>query len=361
MGKFAHGNSPNLGTLVSDLDMEFRVERSTIWFEHKAEFRLWNPSRSTMQMVMGDGNSVIFRAGYQDEVVGTIWVGQIGLAYPIREGRDTVLHIHCTSGRGGQYRLARVRVAMSFAAGTKVVRILEDIAAYAGLALGGLRNLGDWVELGSPLTLVGDLRTVLRALGELVLSEYGATLYVDNNQLMVFRAGGDKSELELTLLTRGSGLISATPMRDEGKNAINYRQDLLYWSGMSERMDTVVQAEQAFQDATKAFVEAIGDAKEVARQKMEQTHAALLVAQERAQVVLTTGQEPEKAEDLARRNTVRFKALLNPKITPNSLIEINTDLPAQPGLARGTYLVEKCVYEGDNMGGDFSVSGEAFA
>jgi hypothetical protein len=46
-----------------------------------------------------------------------------------------------------------------------------------------------------------------------------------------------------------------------------------------------------------------------------------------------------------------FKALLNPKIGPNSLVEFKTDT------VRTTALVDSVKFSGNNYGGDYTVSG----
>lgn len=357
VGNFVHGNNPeNQGYLVSSLSMEFEVERSVVWFENSAKFRIWNASENTLSNILTKGNSVLFRAGYADETAGTIFSGQIGWAWPERRGRDLVTTIVCTSGRGGQYPLARVKVSMSFRKGTSISRILEDIAAYAGLAYRGSGNIGD-VALDQQIVFTSDLSSALRLIGDLILSQYGASLYVDNNELLVFRSHGDTSSLETAHLTPDSGLISALPYRDEGKNKINYRQDLAYWSGYSSRLDSVVMAEKAVADAQASYKQSPTDqaikALQTAKKDLEEQRA-------RAVLVQTQGREPEKEEDIARRNMVSFRCVMNPSITPNTLVSIdNREIPGL--LVKGTYRVEKCRYRGDNIGGDFFIDGEAFA
>ena len=365
VGNFAHGNSPETkGTLVSDLDMEFQVERSVVWFENKAVFRLYNASVATVNQILVGGNSVVFRAGHEDEKLGTVWIGQIGYAWTESRGNDTVTTLICTNGRGGQYPLARVMVSLSFAAGTTMTRVLEDLAAYAGLSLGGLRNLDILgITLENPLVLVGDLRSVIRHLYNEILGVNSLSLYIDNNELLIYRAYGEMSELDGAYLDSSSGLISATPYRDEGKNQINYRQDLAYWSGYSGTMDSVTAAETVVKNAKADYAKASADAKADAQTKLDEANASLETQRIRAQTIKDTGNEPETAEEIQRRNTVKFKALLNPRIIPNSIVSINTKME-QDALrlrVRGTFRVEKVSFVGDNMGGDFHVEGEAYS
>lgn len=358
VGNFANGNSPEKkGTLVSDLDMQFHVERSTIWFENKAVFRIYNAAPTTINTVLSEGNSVIFRAGYADDAVGNIFIGQIGYAFTERKEKGIITNIICTCGRGGQYPLARVRAGMSFAKGTKVEKVIQDIAAFSGLAFTGARNIAyDDLVLDTPFVHEGDIRSTLRMLQNRWLAEYGISLFVDNNQIIMFRNGGEKSELDHVFLTSETGLIYATPYRNEGKNQINYRQDLGYWSGLRENFDTVALAQEAVKEAQKKYLDASEDGKPEALESLSKAKAALTKAQERAQTIKSTGLEPEDSEEIARQHTIKFKSILNPGIMPNTVITVKS---SDPFSANGDFLVTKAVFDGDNMGGNFSTEGEA--
>jgi hypothetical protein len=365
VGNFSDGNNPeSKGILVSDLEIDFHVERSTTWFENKAVFRIYNASPATVNGILVGGSSMLFRAGYADEVVGNIFIGQIAYAWTERTLRGDVTTIVCAPGRGGQYQLARVKAMIKYRAGSTVREVLEGIAAFTGLALGGLGNIGD-IELVEPLVLCGDVRQILRTIQSKIFDAtddnpgYGVKLYVDNNQILVFRSFGDLSELETTYLSASTGLISATPFRDEGKNQINYRQDLLYWLGLQDTMDTIVDAKQAVKDAQRAYIDASADSKTEAKETLDKANESLVKAQERAQSIQSNGREPETAEEIARRNTIQFKAMLNPAIVPNSVISINTEESDTNYRVKGEFLVEKVAFDGDNTGGEFSVSGEA--
>ena len=69
VGKFSKGNESGGETSLdlSALDIEFEVTRSVEWFDNGAEITIYNPKPYTLNSIMNEGNSVILKAGYEDE------------------------------------------------------------------------------------------------------------------------------------------------------------------------------------------------------------------------------------------------------------------------------------------------------
>jgi len=57
-------------------------------------------------------------------------------------------------------------------------------------------------------------------------------------------------------------------------------------------------------------------------------------------------------DDEKERQRIAFVSLMNPKIKPNTVINIQSEK------VNGAYIVEKATYAGDNFGGDFSINVE---
>jgi NAD(P)-dependent dehydrogenase (short-subunit alcohol dehydrogenase family) len=80
VGKFDKGNESGGETVLdlSGLDIEFDVTRSVEWYDNGAEITIYNPSPDTLNTIMNEGNSVILKAGYEDQGgAKTIFAGQI--------------------------------------------------------------------------------------------------------------------------------------------------------------------------------------------------------------------------------------------------------------------------------------------
>ena len=62
------------GYLIDGLDYEFDITQSTDYYKDSATFTIYNPNDETAQEIMTRGCSVIFRAGYSDEDMATIFL-----------------------------------------------------------------------------------------------------------------------------------------------------------------------------------------------------------------------------------------------------------------------------------------------
>ena len=81
------------GFIVSDLDMDFEVNRSITLSENTAEFTIYNAKESTRKEVLKQGANVIFEAGYEDETVSTLFAGNITYSSSMKKGMDWVTEI----------------------------------------------------------------------------------------------------------------------------------------------------------------------------------------------------------------------------------------------------------------------------
>ena len=313
VGNFSDGNKKNLGYELSGLDFSFDVTRSIYWFENKAKFTVYNCSKETANNIMTGGASVIFEGGHEDTQTGIIYMGQIGYAYTQKKGVDRTTHLFCTGSRGGEYQLARVGISFSYPKGTSIIDILDRVSAYCNMSFKGRENVGD-IDIERPFIYSGDVPKLLRQIN-VILNGYGAGCYLDNNEIIVYRLYGDKSEFNSALLTYDNGLLSCTRVRDESVNEINYRADLPYWTGYAGMT-------------------------EIQRKASEEKIAADLA----------------KKKELNSRDCIKFTSILRSDLTPNTLatvIDEDEDVNA-------TYLIERCVFSGNNFGGDFKVECEAF-
>lgn len=80
VGTFQDGNSTSKGYQIDGLDFDFDVKRSSAFYRDSASFTIYNFNDETAQQIMDGGCSVIFRAGYKNQQVGNIFIGQIARA-----------------------------------------------------------------------------------------------------------------------------------------------------------------------------------------------------------------------------------------------------------------------------------------
>ena len=320
VGNFMHGNieaerkAVGVDVLdLSELDIDFEVTRSIEWYDNEATITVYNPSPSTINKLMREGNSVILQAGYEDEHnLRNIFVGQIAMAAPKRSGKDVELALTCVQARGSYYQLARLHTAMAFKKGTKIRTCLQELCDYAGIVLrAGKKEVLDkvlpWYFRGS-----GTFTEVIREFSENVMFPLGKVkVYLDNNELILF--GLDNTiELEEIFLNHDSGLLECHEVRDESLNKVNFGDDPNYYffSGSDHNV------------------------------------------------------EPKKrpSKQIDRIKKISCRCLMNPAIVPNVFVQVDSRDGTEYDTAlavKGRFVVTECRYSGGNTGSDFTVSFDA--
>lgn len=317
IGKFAVGNITGENSRdLSCYDIDFEVTRSIEWYDNEATITVYNPSPETINFVMSDGNSVLLQAGHQDETVGNIFVGQIGMAVPRRDGKDITLTLTCISARGTFYQLARLNCAIAFQETDTVKKCLQELCDYAGIAL----RAGSQKELSQPIeeefAVSGTFRqAVCKFRDDILVPKFGLHLYFDNNEMIVVNADEKSIELEEIVLNFKSGLLHAEEIRDESANKVNFGEDPAYYFFSQDEKDE-------------------------------------------------PSQEKKPSKEIDRTRKVRFTALISPKYAPNVFVKLDSRRGDRydnvQGLSiQGNFIVTECSFRGSNTGGDFTVECEA--
>ena len=201
------------GYLVDGLDYEFEITRSTDYYKDTATFTIYNPNDETIQNIMTAGCSVIFRAGYEDEDMATIFVGQIAMAYPEDDGPETTkLVLICKSQRGAQYPLQRTYITALVEEGKSYYDVLKLIADYVGVALSGAEKLKDR-KLDAGYIINGNIRDEIRNFTSRKLRVLGGDILISNNEMIYYEK--NSVSYSTVYLTYQSGLVSAKAVRDE--------------------------------------------------------------------------------------------------------------------------------------------------
>lgn len=321
LGSFENVENKKQGLDISDLDLDFEITRSIVWYENTARFSIYNPSEKTINAVLYDVNGIVFDAGYKDGTYGTIFVGNIYKAWPEVDGDDIVLKVIATSTRGMHYQLVNVPIELSFPVGTALYDILKTIADYTAMPLMGAEESKD-ISIDEPFIVSGagaNARTALLKAKEVALTLADADVYFDNG-CIVFLASTEREytindeaagqRISYVDLSYSKGLLSCTPMRDESLSELN--------SKVTENLEYYYT----------------GDIKLWKKQR-------------------------ENVKDTRKR--VNFSAMMNPGIIPNAKVRINTENGRKgiPVIKDEIYIVHKAIYQGNNYGGAFQVNCEA--
>lgn len=235
------------GYLVDDLDYEFDITCSTEYYKDSATFTIYNPNDDTIQEIMTAGCSVIFRAGYTDEDMATIFVGQIAMAYPEDDGAETTkLVLVCKSQRGAQYPLQRTYITAVIEEGKTYYDVMKAIADYVGVALTGAEKLKQH-KLDAAYLINGNIRDEMTNFTRRKLRALGGHMIISNNEMIYYE--NNAIEFSTVELNYGCGLIKATAVRDETfqstEDAFNENRE--YYLGLKAQGDPEVAKEKAQQ------------------------------------------------------------------------------------------------------------------
>lgn len=324
-GRYFAGNETSGGSSLdlSALDIRFDVTRSIEWYDNGATIELWNAKPETIRWLMSDGNAVRLQAGYEDETVGNIFVGQIADVRTERDGAGFRTTLSCVSARGCFYQLSRLHVAVDFPKGTTFRECLDAFCAYAGIALrtGWSKELSEGIPWDFRES--GTFNAVVSHFAEYVTWPYWKKkIFLDNNELIVMDFA-NAVQIEKLTLDYSHGLLSATEIRDESLNKANFGDDPSYYF-LSEK-EGESSAEWHAKEGTEA---------------PEDTQAAKIT-------------RPRKAE---------FSALMTPKLGPNVFVDLDSSAGSEwdsVTAVKGTFVVTRAEFKGGNCGTDFTVRCEA--
>ena len=296
------------GLRVSDLHMEFDVTRSQVYSANVAEFKVYNASEATRKLMAEPGKRVRFSAGYRDMggPVGIFW-GSILRAPSSKVGPDWVTTITAVS-------------SLTEATGTL------DIAN----------------SRKNKLTPDQKQELVNQAVNRIPLVlNYGP----DARAQEIIRTIGNQTGLAV------NGL--------EDMPDVLFPNGWTYVGGLRGAMQKLAQMLRA-----SGFNIVAGNTSilvtPLAGTSITVTAAYLTYETGLIEVKTTTDLNiPPKLDKKGNRivmpETYEFKALLSPKITPNSLVEFDTPQ------VKTAMLVSECKFTGNNFGGDFHVSGKGAA
>jgi hypothetical protein len=216
------------GLLISDLDIEFEIEKTMKLSENFARFKVYNASANTRNNILIEGNNVTFSAGYEDEGKlapgsNTIFVGQIDSATTKKIGPDWVTDIKAVTSRGKGKTINTIPITLNVTKGTPLSTVITTIATSLGLVTFGLENTSD-IILQNGWCYMGTTNGALRYIQKILKNE-GRGIYFDDDELVVFNIG-IPSKVEVVVLTYTGGLLNVediTEKPEESKAPVKKR------------------------------------------------------------------------------------------------------------------------------------------
>jgi len=199
---------------ISLMHIDFDIKRSITFSENKANFTIYNLKQDTANKILKKGNFVTFRAGYEDEGLGDIFIGNISTSSYFRRGADTITEINAIMNLGKAKRLDKVTFAGTYGKGILFSSVLKDLAKEANLSLVGIEKVTFTAPNGG--TFVGIFRNVLLECSK-ILKPKGLGLFIDNNSLVIYEIGKQNSKFPTVRMEYKTGLLTANEIYEEVK------------------------------------------------------------------------------------------------------------------------------------------------
>lgn len=202
--------------VISGLDISFDISRTRKFSNNIAKFKIYGALDDTISRVLKKGNSITFSAGYEDEGIGLIFIGQITQSIPTKNPPEKIVSLECVSGRSVDTQsnttdLSSVTFSLAYKKGTNISRPIREIANVLGLSVCGLNNVSN-ITMANGYNLAGTAKEAMRYI-QSILERNGLQLFIDNSTLKISKKGSG-SKASAVKLTTKTGLLEAPKLTD---------------------------------------------------------------------------------------------------------------------------------------------------
>jgi hypothetical protein len=209
--EFTAGSS-GTGLLISGLDIDFDINRSVTTSDNTAEFIVYNAKRETRKEILKKNNNVIFKAGYEDEGTGTIFIGNIYESFSVKQDSDWVTTVRAAAIRDESSPIESILLSLSYTGGTSFSILVQQVATALNLSIFGLRNISQR-KIVNDFVFSGDARACLKLISR-ALSSFNVGVYIDNASIVLYNIGTASEEFSALYLTYDSGLLNVSDITE---------------------------------------------------------------------------------------------------------------------------------------------------
>jgi len=194
---------------VSQLDIEFSVEKSMGDNGNSGDVTIYNLSTQSIKSQISEGSRVIIEAGYQNGPYGIIFDGDTVDCTHFKDGGVTrVLNLFA---KDGDIFLNGTFISESFSAGMTTESLLKSFDGKGGVELGDVSADFKNTQLPRGRVLHGSPKQILNALAK---SE-GGRAYISDRKIHLIKAD-DPPKGQIISLTPETGLIGSPKQTEDG-------------------------------------------------------------------------------------------------------------------------------------------------
>jgi hypothetical protein len=199
------GDNNGLGLEISNLNIEFDIDRSYKIESNTANFKVYNASKETRDKILTVNNNIILKAGYKDEETGIIFNGIIFDAHSKKKKTEWITTIIANDYGANNINLYKTTINNAYKEGIPISMVINDIVGVLGITVNGLQNCSD-IYMNNAKVFSGLLKDVMKNISN-ILKVHGVGIYFDSNEMVVYKLGEQISTFGIVNLTPQNGLI----------------------------------------------------------------------------------------------------------------------------------------------------------
>lgn len=212
------GKKNNENLKISSLKIEFQVTKTSSTGDktNNAVIKVYNVSKDTETRLCTAGNHVILKAGYSDELVSTILLGDIVKSEKKRTNTGNVIEIKVSDGRE---QIMKGNVSVSYAKDTNVSTVVQSFTDVLGFPVKGTENISASEKFIHGFSYIGMASEGLNQ----VLNRIGLTFVIQNEMLYIKKPEQSVQNLGLKL-TKDTGLLTIPQIISDKTNSSKIEQ-----------------------------------------------------------------------------------------------------------------------------------------
>lgn len=218
------------GLRVSQLNFSFNVDRSITAEYNTATFTIYNAKDSTRKNILTTGNNIVFRAGYEDEGIGTIFSGTIIKSNSYLDAADYITEIEAQDIGNNRNALQYQGISISYKAFTPLSIIINELATLINVPVTGVENATTILSNG--FTFSGAATNMIKKIAG-ILNQDGIELFFDSNEMIIYRRYSQDSRFGVVRVSKESGLLGTVNVtvdeaQQDNKKRISFNTLLNY-------------------------------------------------------------------------------------------------------------------------------------
>jgi len=195
------------GVLVTGLDMEFDIEKTSQSSVNKGKIIVYNLNPDNRAILASQDIFCKFAVGYAwGEELGELFKGSLSKSITVKQGNDFVSTLEIGDG---QKELKESNVDKSYSPGIDLKSALGDVVKSIGLPIG--KNQAESESFQHGLVLSGNSKKQMDKLTK----KQGLEWSIQDGEIQILKPNSDTGE-ESILLTPSTGLIGSPTKREEG-------------------------------------------------------------------------------------------------------------------------------------------------